>query len=636
MTAAAAGGDGPPRARLTFRVGIVGHRPDRLPNDEILLKDLHETLNAILQDVRDTSLAVSKEEVAAYYSAQAPILRAISPLAEGSDRIFAEEALALGYELCCPLPFLREEFEKDFAEPGALEADSLRRFQNLLQQARAGAGLTVFEMDGDRAQAPDAYGAAGRIVLNQTDLLVVVWDGGEAKGHGGTVHTLHEALRFHVPVIWVEAMKPAMWHLLHTHADLTAAQSRSAQPPRDRQKLSDAVASVVHAELRLPSHATNEIESHAPGYFAERRPKHNFGIVWKLFRNIVTDGKWAIPSTSIADFAAEIRKEWSVAADGGAVPSAVADWTNSRLRVGFAWADGLANFYGDAHRSAFIVSYLAAAAAVLAALLPMAVTEETWFEVVCAGIELGALFIILRLMRLGRIRQWHERWTDYRLLAELIRELRFLVPLGGGKPLPRIPAHLAVYGDPARTWMYWYVRAVAREIGIPAARVTTDYMRDCVDFLDHVVGDRESGQQGFHLAAERRARMLGTRLRDWARSLFWLTVFGVVLRLTLGSLHRFGGVYIPGADEVLLLASAVLPAFGAAFEGINNQGEFIRISKRSAAMASGFEKFADRIALMKKGVPPRLAEAIPLSASIAEAMVAEVVDWRAVFIDRPQ
>jgi hypothetical protein len=85
-----------------------------------------------------------------------------------------------------------------------------------------------------------------------------------------------------------------------------------------------------------------------------------------------------------------------------------------------------------------------------------------------------------------------------------------------------------------------------------------------------------------------------------------------------------------------LLASAVLPAFGAAFEGINNQGEFIRISKRSAAMASGFEKFADCIALMKKDVPPRLAEAIPLSASIAEAMVAEVVDWRAVFIDRPQ
>ena len=64
---------------------------------------------------------------------------------------------------------------------------------------------------------------------------------------------------------------------------------------------------------------------------------------------------------------------------------------------------------------------------------------------------------------------WHERWTEYRLLAELIRELRFLVPLGGGKPLPRIPAHLAVYGDPARTWMYWYVRAIAREIGIPAA-----------------------------------------------------------------------------------------------------------------------------------------------------------------------
>ncbi len=34
-----------------------------------------------------------------------PALRLISPLAEGSDRIAAECALRLGYELQCPLPF---------------------------------------------------------------------------------------------------------------------------------------------------------------------------------------------------------------------------------------------------------------------------------------------------------------------------------------------------------------------------------------------------------------------------------------------------------------------------------------------------------------------------------------------------
>ena len=405
---------------------------------------------------------------------------------------------------------------------------------------------------------------------------------------------------------------------------------------------------MVQAELSLPSHDTSEIETHAPGYFAERRPAQNWQIAWKLFRNLVADGKWLVPSTSVEDFAAQIRKEWSIAADGGVAPSKVADWINGRLRVPFAWADGLADFYGDAHRSAFVMSYLAAATAVLvallpmaatavlAALLPMANTETLWLEIPCGAIEIGALYLILRLMHLGRERQWHERWTDYRLLAELIRELRFLVPLGGGRPLPRIPAHLAVYGDPARTWMYWYVRAIAREIGIPAARVTPGYMGDCADFLDHVVGDAHGGQQGFHFQAARRARTLGTRLRYGANSLFKWTFASVGIRLALGTIHRLKIFYLPGADEVLLLLSATLPAFGAAFEGISNQGEFIRISKRSEAMASGFAKYAARIAAMKNGPPPRLAEVSPMSGAIAEAMVAEVVDWRAVFIDRPQ
>ena len=42
-------------------------------------------------------------------------MRVVSPLAEGTDRIFAEQALGLGFELCAVLPFPQAEFEKDFA-----------------------------------------------------------------------------------------------------------------------------------------------------------------------------------------------------------------------------------------------------------------------------------------------------------------------------------------------------------------------------------------------------------------------------------------------------------------------------------------------------------------------------------------
>ena len=90
-----------------------------MPQDAERLGQLRLTLRIILAEVRKTAEVLTSEPASLY--AKPAILRALSPLAEGSDRIFAEEALALGYELCCPMPFYQEEFEKDFVAPAALE-----------------------------------------------------------------------------------------------------------------------------------------------------------------------------------------------------------------------------------------------------------------------------------------------------------------------------------------------------------------------------------------------------------------------------------------------------------------------------------------------------------------------------------
>jgi hypothetical protein len=112
----------PPRAVLAFRVGIVGHRPNRLPKDKDRLDALRQMLRNVLEDVKaDLSDYARSSPTAMPYSAQPFILRAVSPLAEGADRIFADEAIDLGYELLCPMPFNQAEFEKDFVSPDALE-----------------------------------------------------------------------------------------------------------------------------------------------------------------------------------------------------------------------------------------------------------------------------------------------------------------------------------------------------------------------------------------------------------------------------------------------------------------------------------------------------------------------------------
>jgi hypothetical protein len=90
-----------------------------------------------------------------------------------------------------------------------------------------------------------------------------------------------------------------------------------------------------------------------------------------------------------------------------------------------------------------------------------------------------------------------------------------------------------------------------------------------------------------------------------------------------------------------VLASATLPALGAALAGIKNQGEFARLARRSAAMADGFKRFAEQIeALQSAGSStvnaPKLSQVGSLAGKIADVMVEEVSDWRVFFIDRPQ
>jgi len=609
-----------PRAGLAFRVGLVGHRPNRLPQDAPRLDQLRQTIRVIVQEARAAVTAAAN----GLYSDEAPLLRAISSLAEGADRIFAEEALAEEYELYCPLPFAQEEFEKDFLPPVALELDSLARFRAILERARSGAGLGLFEMDGTRSRAPEAYSAAGRIVLNQADLLIGVWDGKASAGMGGTVDTLGEAVRYHVPVIWIDANAPERWQLLHA-----MPQGGDAGPPQQSEAdLRACVRNIVAAETQMPADGAAD----AGAFFAEHKPRLNAAFFWTLFRDTIAGGKFSLQFL-VPDFEVQIKTEWPTRQDGAAPVSALSDWINSRLRPHFAWADGLADYYAGAHRSSFIACYLLSALAVVTALLPMATNNFGSFETACVAGELAILGFILFLLHMARTRHWHDRWTEYRLLAELIRQLRFLIPLGGGKPLPRVAAHLAVYGDPARSWMFWHVRAIARQTGVPSARVTPAYVHDCLEFLARVVGDANSGQWGFHRATQERAQKLGDRLRAMALVFFWLTILGVALRLGM----RLGHVPVPlYADRLLVLAAASLPALGAALEGITNQGEFVRIAKRSAAMATGFAAHAEALDALEKSAAPHLADVTPLSSKIAKAMVDEVVDWRMVFVDRPQ
>jgi hypothetical protein len=696
MAAKSAQSKSPPQARLAFRVGIVGHRPDRLPKDAATLEALRRTLRNILEAVQTEVANFAKADRAKpspVYAPDSPVLRAISPLAEGSDRMFAAAAIELGFELLCPMPFHQQEFEKDFLPPHALEDNSRDKFRALLERARQNAGLVTFELDGRRSAAGAAYGMAGRVVLNQADFLIAVWDRGAAAGSGGTVQTLREAVHFYVPVLWIDPFRPDQWRVLRTEQDIASVESGGANPDGPEpgstvvsQSIATQINALVQAELAAPELRTEDAQVaklSAREYFAERKPRLNFWFWWKIFRDLAGSGVVRMPKLVVPDFEAEVSEDWpiddGIARSTALRPSAVEDWVNRRLRAHYAWADKLADWYADHYRSAYLAIYLLSAIAVL-----VAIVLHTFLT--GAVLELALIAVIVALFVRGSRWHWHERWMEYRLLAELIRQTRILIPLGGGRPLPRTPA-ISIYESLTQTWMYWQMRAVARATGIPPVKITSEYLLDCVRYIGRV-GD---GQLQFHRVTRQRSESIALLLNSTAHDLFILSLCFVFIHL----LAHIADHLFPNSkgfvDQVILVLSvlpaivaafiwlffrsngiffilafllalgaatsfslgktslmelfivlAALPAFGAALASIANQGEFARLAKRSVAMTSPFEAFAQRVReleqrlLAESGEPTtQLADVITLATEITQVMVDEVSDWRVVVAEQP-
>jgi len=165
-----------------IRVGFVGHRPNRLPDESV------ERVRAALESACDSIEAAGKE------AATRTISFILScGLAEGADRIAAEVALARGWTLEAPLPFSIERYEQDFATP-----DSVAAFQTLLKQA---AKVRPLPQNDERPEL--AYLAAGLLAIKTADLALVVWDGAPGAGPGGTPDIAARALDIGMPVIWV-------------------------------------------------------------------------------------------------------------------------------------------------------------------------------------------------------------------------------------------------------------------------------------------------------------------------------------------------------------------------------------------------------------------------------------------------
>lgn len=628
----------PPRISLVFRIGIVGHRPNRLKHADhaLLSKRLCELVTTVQHEV-----SVNYTVHRTLYSDDPPAIRAISPLAEGVDRMFAQEAIATGCELAVVLPFPQAEFEMDFQAECALEENSINDFRGLIGKA-----ATVFELDGSREDSPRAYHHAGTVVLNQSDLLIVVWDGERKNQRGGTEETFDDAVERGVPVVWIDAHAPHHWRIVTQPIRMLAGIASGQRAALKKSQAMEELRSHVKKILELPDdHKSGESHSVHSGYrtespidailayYAETQARYSISFCWMLFRDFVGDFKVKFPKVKVKPYETAIPIDWQKGAD---VPVAA---MIDRLRPFFAWSDQLADRYAHGYRSAFVIAFLAAAFAVAMALAPFALSlpEHSVGEMICTVGELLAILMILFLVFRGRRGRWHQRWLDYRLLAEIFRHQRLIAHLGGERASPKIPEHLSIYGNVGSSWMAWYARGVERSLRLPRIVVDRTYLRASLQDIEDQLGGPH-GQIAFHQTTASRTSRIEHRLHLLEVTLLVLTLSCCVQHLA----QSFWPNWLHVSGQFLTFCCAFFPAVGAAIAGISNQGEFRRIAQRSSSMTERLAHQLEKVQYLKQQIESAgtsqqqlSPEIAAVSSETARLMVNEVLDWRVIFQDRP-
>jgi len=575
------------KPRLAFRVGVTGKRELSPAQEAELRPRLAETLSVIKATLENESTRAQGA-----YSEESPILWAISPLAEGADRLFAEEALKLGYELQVPLPFLRDEYKKDFHAP-----DSCPEFDRLVAKATA-----VFEVEGETDFAgvhlPAAYETVGHLVVDHCDLLIAIWDGEPAKGNGGTAHVMEMARHRGIPVVCfgigaaadtpldtdaiIHAVRPpwlAFEELARTTEPGSAGQSRVPGSLEGR-------AGPVRASKKPGAPDAN-------GSYLETASskKPMLRTLWSWFFKLMS-------------FGAKLPKVW---------PESIPP---SDLKPRYERMDAIATRLSGLYRGAFLLNYTLGLCAVFFALLGYADEERAKYWL---WSELAAILIVAALIVSIHRRRWHFRSVDCRYLTEQFRILCYIDQLGLTAPPLRLSAH-QLNSDVQKSWMEWRLRGLLRERPLPQVKLTIAEARR---YYEDVVDDLIQDQIVYHARNKETMEKVEKRLDR----LGWFFV-GVAAAACLLHFH------FPPSSQVarwLTLCAAGFPAAASACHAIGSQGEFRRLSARSEAMHSGLKAIRDKMEQLSRSGRLSPATLRQECVALAALMIEEVVDWQILY-----
>ena len=585
----------PPRVPFVLSVGVTGHRAEVLPDGS--LPELRTRIGEILRLIADAGHALYARERACF-SDQPPVLRFVSPIADGADQIAAEVALELGWELQVIVPFGRETYRGSLANPKARE-----QFDLLLDRAGC-----VLELPGDRSHELEAYVMTGRATVAHCDMLIAVWDGLPPRGRGGTGEVVQIAITHGTAVIHVPPDMKAPTRVLWAAFDptvLTVADDPGVERPLERPEID-----AMLTGLLLPPPDEQEL-AFLQRFGTERLRAFRTRIEYPLLLSAAGVRRIKPGDINNKRCAEAIRDEWERYRRGCAEAHSISAPIDL-LENAYSWADRLATHFAQTYRSGHIFNFVLGAIAVC---LGLSAFMAPHLKLEFAAVEMLITVAIIANAKVGTKLEWHRRWLDYRQLAERLRPMRSLKLLGIAAPDPPGTATNPV----PKRWIDWYASGIWRAMGCPSG--TIDRPRAAA--LASAIADHEVAPQvDYHQRNAKLIKLLDKRLEQIGTVLFAATLLVSVATLVgLG----LGSDFVNKYGNWFTLVSAGFPALGTAVFGIRFQGDFGGDALRSLATADTLGQIEHEL---RQEVS--LSRAADLSEQAARIMLADLDEWRLV------
>jgi hypothetical protein len=594
-----------------------------------------------------------------------------SLLVQGGDQLGARLAIARGWDLVAPLPFGPDLNRAIHALPGnpsdarALLAGTPPSDKACVERAEAIKNFedkaVVFALADDDAQiearwlaaleAPqdarlgDAYRAdvseraalAGRVMIEQSDFIIAIWDGARTTMIGGTGHTVAAALAMGAGVVWIDVAEPEAWRILSAPEAL-----RTLQRPRpaDEDREAQLAALVENAVRPFEGTGAGAVPNSSFSGFSALDPSHWRGAsnpLWHAYRRVEAIFSGDVGSNPMRNLRQTYETPDQIGTGSGA---AVREATEAlpggqpgyaarivkQVMERFAWADGISSQLSDAYRGGMVISFVLSACAIVGGLLYLPLLSAEW-KWLFAIFELCLLFAIVMITYIGQKRRWHSRWFETRRAAEYLRHAPMLLPLGVARAPGRWPVGAMT------SWPEHYARHAMRDVGLPSVRVSPDYLRHALwELLDKHI----SAQREYHLSKARKLATVHHKLDKLSETLFKIAVFSVACYLLFAgaeAMHLISHKALEKISKVFTFLGVALPTFAGAIAGIRFFGDFERFAAISLVTAEKLGAVEERARLLMEARDGDMdyGPVADIARAADDIVVSEIESWQAVF-----